>query len=1273
MNEFTAVTETEEWEILTALSHDYREAIRKQYPNVHGTGLGLREVDSSFIAEPVLQVYVTEKRPENDLDDDEIVPHEITVTDAALADDADATIQSEGESGGEDADTAEITLITDVQETGLITPDVARESGPGDDENRDPREESLDTPHTTFNGYGGKLRRDSHEVYHAGVSIAHASVTAGSGSALQTDADGDDVILTNRHIASGSTTNTSGDPMLHPGNMDADDNQREIGTIKEVGPWNLSGTNYTDSAIVEVGGEVTAGRMSSRLLGAGHQQGIISPVVGEQYTNFGRTTGLTSSILVAVDATSTISYKWGSVYYEDLLHFTRFTDGGDSGSVTGKVAPETADVNPIGLHFAGSSTRSLACKLSRVQSVHGPLSPRTLDRDVSRAYVAPFMEEPPYFELTPFENESTDYGTLRALVANTGGERGTQTLRARSAGIDLDTQTVTLSPAESEIVEFDILDPSLSTGVSRSHSLYTDDVDEAVQLSVTTPTRHPIVSRAVDRAGNPLSGVEVRVTPAAGGAAVDEYTDADGYATIPVADGSYTIDFVHDRYEGASTTATVSGERVSTSATLQPVGYATGEDHHLRLRVLDPRGTPVEGVSATIKNNVGDTIRTATTDEEGYLIAWLDAIDGPFGITLRKTRYSSKALTYDPEAEGDTYHTETLLKPTTYNYVRVGVRNKNNYPVEGVTVGLHTGSDNPIYAGTTGRDGVAELATPDGTFVMSIDGEGYQQTWFHSQPGTVTNDTYISPFSPIADPGWYDLVRRVVDRRSGLGILGATVTTSGDSGGSKTTRADASGRAYQWRPTGAYTVTADAGAGYSTSTGSVDLTAANVRTIPLTPVGANEYSLAITVTDRYGNPIEGATVTAEGVEATDRVTGTTNASGYISFTNLIEGDYAVTAEATGFNPMTRTVELLENATSQLILYDEDGAVVSGMTNSNGQISVTLRGGNYTVEGSKPGHTTSSTQFVISGGTVTPSAPYVTMQRDEATTPVYNPSLRRITWSRQNEWLGATPKTGDTTRRGIIARADDGHRSDRHSLRLGTDLVGISSGAGSAYWPLDEVSGATVSDTIGEHHGSVAGAELGKEAALGGTAAYFDGQTDAITVPVEANSDLAFGGSFTIHALVKKISEQNNQTVIRNGFSAPGTTFLELREGARISAGFYDQGGTVRYSDQFHPGAAVQDEWHHIIVTHRPGANELVVYLNGAREQLTITATRPVPPVGGGNETAIGIGRRISGSDRPFHGYIGQVGFQNDGITQTQAVREYAMLNEPRITLPARTT
>lgn len=215
-----------------------------------------------------------------------------------------------------------------------------------------------------------------------GVSIAHTRVTAGT---LGTVAkrDGRILILSNNHILANSNDALFGDEILQPGPADGgrpDDaighledyvpivfNERPLGPLgrfveKVLGPflrWLGLGlrrlprdtTNLVDAAVAS---PTSSDLVDPDILEIGRVTGSVAAQVGMGVRKSGRTTGLTSGQVTALDAVVDVDYGTRTAVFRGQIVSDILSRGGDSGSLV------VAEGNrAVGLLFAGSATTTL--------------------------------------------------------------------------------------------------------------------------------------------------------------------------------------------------------------------------------------------------------------------------------------------------------------------------------------------------------------------------------------------------------------------------------------------------------------------------------------------------------------------------------------------------------------------------------------------------------------------------------------------------------------------------------------------------------------------------------------------------------------------------------------------------------------------------------------------------------------------------------------------------------------------------------------------------
>ncbi len=203
-----------------------------------------------------------------------------------------------------------------------------------------------------------------------GFSIGHTDITAGTLGAIVGDGT-TCFILSNNHVLANSNQATLGDNSLQPGPFDGGTSADAIGSLAAFKPISFnSGTNDIDAAISTIfsTNSVTAATPSYGAPGTGY----VSAVVGQSVQKFGRTTGHTVGLVAEVSVTVNVCYETrgpfrckSSATFVDQFTVTpgTFSGGGDSGSL---IVANVADARPVGLLFAGSSTRTIGNPIENV-------------------------------------------------------------------------------------------------------------------------------------------------------------------------------------------------------------------------------------------------------------------------------------------------------------------------------------------------------------------------------------------------------------------------------------------------------------------------------------------------------------------------------------------------------------------------------------------------------------------------------------------------------------------------------------------------------------------------------------------------------------------------------------------------------------------------------------------------------------------------------------------------------------------------------------------
>ena len=206
--------------------------------------------------------------------------------------------------------------------------------------------------------------------FQPGNSIGHVNSRAGTLGAVVTKG-GAFHILSNSHVLALGGLARKGDSIIYPGPddggaMSADLVAKLTGFKKFV--MGDGYRNRVDCAIAEP----TAERLDDLIVeikGLGLPSGTIKPVRGMKVVKVGRTTGRTTGEIQDVHFRFTLDYEGdiGEVGFVDQVLCTRYTDGGDSGSLV----IDKATGRAVGLHFAGANGGSVFNPIDEVLKALG--------------------------------------------------------------------------------------------------------------------------------------------------------------------------------------------------------------------------------------------------------------------------------------------------------------------------------------------------------------------------------------------------------------------------------------------------------------------------------------------------------------------------------------------------------------------------------------------------------------------------------------------------------------------------------------------------------------------------------------------------------------------------------------------------------------------------------------------------------------------------------------------------------------------------------------
>lgn len=181
-------------------------------------------------------------------------------------------------------------------------------------------------------------------------------------------------LLSNNHVFARVNAAALGERIDQQGKYDAPVQCAQTGqaaTLTNFVPINFSrkATNVVDCAIAEVSAGINWTSQSASTLYT-PTANPIAATVGMKVKKTGRTTGLTTGGISAINVTVSVSYgsgKTAKFVNQFVISSTTFSASGDSGSLI----VEDASNNPVGLLFAGSSNSTIANPINGVLGMLG--------------------------------------------------------------------------------------------------------------------------------------------------------------------------------------------------------------------------------------------------------------------------------------------------------------------------------------------------------------------------------------------------------------------------------------------------------------------------------------------------------------------------------------------------------------------------------------------------------------------------------------------------------------------------------------------------------------------------------------------------------------------------------------------------------------------------------------------------------------------------------------------------------------------------------------
>lgn len=442
--------------------------------------------------------------------------------------------------------------------------------------------------------------------------------------------------------------------------------------------------------------------------------------------------------------------------------------------------------------------------------------------------------------------------------------------------------------------------------------------------------------------GEPVEGANVTANPTT-------ITGPDGTYSLVVIPGTYNLTVTKAGYFNVTVSMTVEpGLTYIQDFNIVKISYINGT-------VIDAdTGEPVEGANITVNGE-----QTVTNVNGTYS---LNIIFGDYNLTVTKEGYFTNTTTVTAVSWETQTINFTISKIATINGTVIDAETEE--PIVGANITANGAQT------TTGSDGTYELNVTAGTYDLMVTKEGY-----------FSNSTQVNAISWVTQTLNITLTKiatingTVIDADTQEPIAGVDITVNGKH---ITTGPDGS---YTFNVTaGNYTINVTK-EGYFSDSKQVTAIAWQTQTTDFSII---KYCIITGfVTDsETGEPLEAATVTANGYQNTTATDGT--------YSFIIEaGTYTLNATKDGYywsstsvtvNPgdiHTANFTIIELATITGTVFDETtgepvaGATVTAnpttITGPQGTYSMSVLPGTYTITVTKGGYVISSTQATVGSG------------------------------------------------------------------------------------------------------------------------------------------------------------------------------------------------------------------------------------------------------------------------------------------------------------------
>ncbi len=386
-----------------------------------------------------------------------------------------------------------------------------------------------------------------------GVSTGNANSCSSGTIACRVTDSIDVYALSNNHVYALENTAPIGSEILQPGLYDTGciyNQDNVIGTLDDFEPivFRRWARNEIDAAIALSSTDLLDNATPSDGYGTPSLE-TATASVGLAVQKYGRTTGLTSGEITGINATVNVGYSRGTARFVKQIIVEsdiQFIGSGDSGSL---LVTDNADLNPVGLLFAGTGDGLLAVA-NRIDPVLNRFGV-TVDGDEGPASTTGSISG----TVTASDGTSAIEGATVSVVAGqsaTTGADGTYNINgvptgdrfvtASAAGFESQTKTAAVNANQETVVDF-ALAPVQSGGAL--------NVDVRTDKGTYTIGERMLITVTVTADGSAVEGVAVDVqiiTPTGKRYVGEVTTDSVGEAAFkfkikkPDGAGTYNVD-----------------------------------------------------------------------------------------------------------------------------------------------------------------------------------------------------------------------------------------------------------------------------------------------------------------------------------------------------------------------------------------------------------------------------------------------------------------------------------------------------------------------------------------------------------------------------------------------------------------------------------------------------------------------------------------------------------------------------------------------------------